>query len=141
MRNFIKSKSYFPAFTALVLALTPVSFCWATPNEGPIPNLVGTWTGENNTYSEKKGYSAWTKTVEISEQKGRIFKGKFTYSDGTKHFFGVIYPDNTSFTWVSVDSKGYNQGRILSKDSISACYVESGQDATVGCAELTRKSQ
>lgn len=141
MRNLTTSSAYFLAFTAFVLTFNPVSICLAAPNEGQIPNLVGTWTGENNTYSEKKGYSAWTKTVEISEQKGRIFKGKFTYSDGTKHFFGVIYPDNSSFTWVSPDSQGYNQGRILSKDNISACYVESGPEATVGCAELTRKSQ
>jgi len=126
---------------AIVFVLTNVSVCLANPNEDQVPNLVGTWTGENKTYSEKKGYSTWTKTVEISEQKGRIFKGQFTYADGTKHFFGVIYPDNATFTWVSVDSKGYNQGRIHSKNNISACYTESGADATVGCVELTKKGQ
>ncbi|MEQ1529291.1 MAG: hypothetical protein ABL925_08240 [Methylococcales bacterium] len=126
---------------AIVFALTNVNICLATPNEDQVPNLIGTWTGENKTYSEKKGYSSWNKTIEISEQKGRIFKGKFSYSDGTKQFFGVIYPDNTSFTWVAVDSKGYNQGRIHGKNNISACYTESGADATVGCVELTKKGQ
>jgi hypothetical protein len=126
---------------AFLFVLPSTSVCVASPNEDQVPNLVGTWMGENKTYSEKKGYSNWNKTVEISEQKGRIFKGQFTYSDGTKHFFGIIYPDNTSFTWVAVDSKGYNQGRIHSKNTISACYTESGADATVGCAELTKKGQ
>lgn len=134
MRQFIK-------FMTALLPITAISVCWATPHDGQIPNLVGTWTGENSTYSEKKGYSNWNKTIDISEQKGRIFKGQFTYADGTKHFFGVIYPDNTSFTWVAVDSQGYNQGRIFGNNTISACYTESGADATVGCAELTKKGQ
>jgi hypothetical protein len=129
------------SIAVFVFALTNTRICLASPIDDQVPNLVGTWTGENNTYSDKKGYLTWSKTVEITEQKGRIFKGQFTYSDGTKHFFGVIYPDNTSFSWVSVDSKGYNQGRILSKNDISACYIESGADATVGCAELTKKGQ
>ena len=30
-------------------------------------------------------------------------------------------------------------GKLLGKNKISACYVESGIDATAGCAELTRK--
>ncbi len=105
-----------------------------------IPNLVGTWVGENRTVSDKKGYKIWgEKTVEITEQQDRRFRGHFTYPAGTKKFFGVIYPDNTSFTWVASDSKGYNHGRILGPDRIAACYVESGEDATAGCAELTRR--
>jgi hypothetical protein len=140
MYQFTKRITPLLPLAALLLMLTRVSFCAAAPNDDQVPNLVGTWSGENQTYSEKKGFLKWTKTVEITEQNGRIFKGKFTYSDGTKHFFGVIYPDNSSFTWVANDSKGYNQGRIHGKNNISACYTESGADATVGCAELTKKN-
>ncbi|MBN8911577.1 MAG: hypothetical protein J0H65_05855 [Rhizobiales bacterium] len=105
-----------------------------------IPNLVGTWVGENRTVSDKKGYKIWgEKTVEITEQQDRRFRGHFTYPDGTKNFFGVIYPDNVSFTWVASDSHGYNHGRILGPDRIAACYVESGPEATAGCADLARK--
>jgi hypothetical protein len=111
----------------------------AGAEEAGIPNLVGTWVGENRTVSDKKGYQIWgEKTVEITEQQDRRFRGHFTYPAGTKKFFGVIYPDDTSFTWVAADSKGYNHGRILGPDRIAACYVESGEDATAGCAELTR---
>ena len=104
-----------------------------------IPNLVGTWVGVNKTVSEDRGYRSWEKKVEILEQDERRFKGKFSYTDGTKNFFGVIHPDNKTITWVATNSRGYNMGKLLNKNKISACYVESGIDATAGCAELTRK--
>lgn len=104
-----------------------------------VPNIVGTWLGENKTISEQRGFRTWEKKVEIIEQNGRRFKGTFSYTDGTKNFFGVIHPDNQTITWVASNSRGYNLGKILDKNRISACYVESGIDATAGCADLTRK--
>ncbi len=107
-----------------------------------IPQLVGTWTGSNQTVSDLKGYKFWgEKTVYITEQKDRRFRGHFTYPDGTRNFFGVIYPDNKSFTWVASNSRGYNHGRILGSDQISACYVESWEQATAGCAEMARTGE
>ena len=103
-----------------------------------IPNLIGMWTGENDTYSELKGLKTWEKNVEITEQTDRRFKGHFTYSDGTKNFYGIIHQDNVTITWVASNSRGYNIGKILESNKISACYVESGIDATVGCAVLSR---
>jgi len=124
----------------VVLVAASGSFPVLAKEQKAIPNLVGTWIGENRIVSDKKGYKVWgQKTIEITEQQDRRFRGHFSYPEGTKHFFGVIYPDNTSFTWVSSDSKGYNHGRILDTDRISACYVESGEDATAGCAELMRQ--
>ena len=104
-----------------------------------IPNIVGTWLGVNKTISEQRGLRTWEKKVEIIEQDGRRFKGTFSYTDGTKNFFGVIHPDNKTITWVASNSRGYNLGKILDKNRISACYVESGIDATAGCADLKRK--
>lgn len=108
-------------------------------NAENIPNLVGEWKGKNNTFSELKGMKTWDKNVIITEQNDRRFKGNFTYSDGTKNFYGIIHPDNITLTWVASNSRGYNFGKILDNNKISACYVESGIDATVGCAELLRK--
>ena len=108
-------------------------------NEEVVPNLVGTWVGKNNTLSEQRGYRTWEKKVEIIEQKDRRFKGTFSYTDGTKNFFGVIHPDNKTITWVASNSRGYNMGKLLSDNRISSCYGESGIDATAGCADLTRK--
>ena len=104
-----------------------------------IPNLIGEWNGKNDTYSELKGLKTWEKKINITQQNDRRFKGNFTYSDGTKNFYGIIHPDNITITWVASNSRGYNLGKILEKNKISACYVESGIDATVGCSELVRK--
>ena len=122
--------------TILTMFLFSNSLSMASEN---IPNLVGTWVGINKTVSEDRGYRTWEKKVEILEQDERRFKGKFSYTDGTKKFFGVIHPDNKTITWVATNSRGYNMGKLLDQNKISACYVESGIDATAGCAELTRK--
>lgn len=113
--------------------------CAKTHAEDAItPNVLGKWQGENKTYSEAKGHQSWVKTIEITEQKERIFKGTLTYFGGTKTFFGVIYPDNT-FTWVSQPAKGYVHGKITAPNKITACYVETGENATVGCADMQRQ--
>lgn len=106
-----------------------------------IPNLVGTWSGENHTISDQKGLKTWKKTINVTEQTDRRFRGFFEYSAGRKDFFGVIYPDNETVTWVAADSRGYNHGRLLGPDRLTACYVESGIDATAGCADLTRQKK
>lgn len=90
------------------------------------------------TISDKKGLKSWKKTIHITEQTDRRFRGYFEYSAGRKDFFGVVYPDNQTFTWVASDSKGYNHGKILAPDRIAACYVEPGEEATAGCAELVK---
>ncbi len=118
--------------------LSLVSFEKANSSDH-IPNIVGTWVGVNKTLSEQRGFRTWEKKVEILEQKGRRFKGTFSYTDGTKNFFGVIHPDNVTVTWVASNSRGYNLGKLLDKNRLSACYVESGIDATAGCADLERK--
>lgn len=126
---------YFKIFIVLIL----FTFNIEAFSKDNIPSLIGTWTGKNNTLSEQRGFRTWEKKVEIIEQKDRRFKGTFSYTDGTKDFFGVIHPDNITFTWVAANSRGYNIGKILEKNRISACYVESGIDATAGCADLSRK--
>lgn len=128
-------------FFYLIKFLIVITFCFGSnlSNAQNIPNLKGTWVGENKTLSDQRGFRTWEKKVEIIEQKDRRFKGTFSYTDGKKDFFGVIHPDNVSFTWVAANSRGYNIGKILEKNRISACYVESGIDATAGCADLTRK--
>ena len=125
-------------FIHTIFAMLIFSYSSSIASE-TIPNLVGTWVGINKTVSEDRGYRTWEKKVEILEQDERRFKGKFSYTDGTKNFFGVIHPDNKTITWVASNSRGYNMGKLLDKNKISACYVESGIDATAGCAELTRK--
>ncbi len=107
--------------------------------EREVPNLVGEWHGVNKTVSDLKGFQEWKKTVHITEQRDRRFRGHFEYSEGRKDFFGVIHPGNRRFSWVASDSKGYNFGRIhRRRNKISSCYIESREEATAGCAVLTR---
>jgi len=105
-----------------------------------IPNLVGTWDGNADTIGDIYGMRSRRRTVHIFEQTDRRFRGYFIYDEGRRDFFGVIYPDNVSFTWVNPKSKGYNHGRILGPDRIGACYVEAGAEATAGCSDLKRVS-
>ena len=103
-----------------------------------VPNLIGTWKGENNTISDLKGLKSWEKKINITEQTDRRFRGNFTYTGGTKNFFGMIHPDNETITWVASNSRGYNLGKLLETNKLSSCYGESAIDATVGCAILKR---
>ena len=105
-----------------------------------IPSLIGTWDGNADTIGDIYGLRSRRRTVHIFEQTDRRFRGYFTYDEGRRDFFGIIYPDNVTFTWVNPQSKGYNQGHIFSADHISACYVEAGPEATAGCSDLTRIS-
>jgi hypothetical protein len=114
------------------------SSAMAVPDAAAVPNLLGTWSGNVDTISDAKGLKTRDRTIHITEQTDRRFRGYFTYEAGRKDFFGVIYPDNTSFSWVSTTSKGYNHGRIFGPSHISACYVESGDEATAGCADLKK---
>lgn len=135
-------KLYLLISVVLLINLALVAYIYfdKQTRNNDIPNLVGTWKGKNVTVSDLKGYKVWgEKVIHITEQQDRRFRGTFTYPDGTKNFFGVIYPDNISFTWVASNSKGFNHGRILDKDNIGACYVESWEQATAGCATLTRQ--
>ena len=129
-------QNFFSSFLFLFFSFISLNLAYAKDH---IPNIIGTWIGENKTISEQRGFRTWEKKVEIIEQNGRRFKGTFSYTDGTKNFFGVIHPDNKTITWVASNSRGYNLGKILDKNRISACYIESGIDATAGCADLKRK--
>ena len=105
-----------------------------------VPSFVGTWSGKTNSIGDIFGMRTRDRTVHITEQTDRRFRGYFVYENGRKDFFGIVFPDNTSFSWVSPTSKGYIQGRILGSDHIAACYLESGEQATAGCSDLKRTS-
>lgn len=102
------------------------------------PSLVGTWSGHTNSIGDIYGLRTRDRTVHITEQTDRRFRGYFVYEGGRRDFFGIVFPDNTSFAWTSTAAKGVTEGRILSGDRIAACYIEPGAEATAGCSDLTR---
>jgi hypothetical protein len=117
------------------------AFCLAASTAAPAadaPSLVGTWTGKTDSIGDVYGLRTRERTVHITEQTDRRFRGYFIYEAGRRDFFGIVFPDNVSFAWVSPASKGEVQGRILAPNHIAACYIEAGAEATAGCSDLTR---
>ena len=64
---------YFKLFIYSFFSFTLMNFSNALSSE-KIPNIIGTWIGENKTISEQRGFRTWEKKVEIKEQKGRRLK-------------------------------------------------------------------
>ncbi len=123
----------YAAVTAFWLAA-----CCSLALAADAPNLIGTWTGKTDSIGDAHGLRTRERTVHITEQTDSRFRGYFDYEAGHKDIFGIVFPDNVSFAWVSKASKGQVQGRILGPDHIAACYIESGPDATAGCSDLKR---
>jgi hypothetical protein len=120
------------AFIAVAAAPQP-SFA---ENDGP--SLIGTWSGHTKSIGDIYGLRTRDRTVHITEQTDRRFRGYFVYEGGRRDFFGIVFPDNTSFAWTSAAAKSVTEGRILGDDHIAACYIEAGAEATAGCSDLTR---
>jgi hypothetical protein len=130
---------------AALMAAMPVQGAQAAENDGPppdpaIPSMIGTWTGRNDTIGDIYGLRSRPRTVQITEQTDRRFRGYFTYEGGRVDFFGIVFPDNISFAWTSPQSKSTVQGRLMPGERFAACYIEAGAEATAGCSDLTRTS-
>ena len=127
-------------FAGLLLASMPLLFNVPPAIADGVPNFVGTWSGKTDSIGSVFGLRTRDRTIHITEQTDRRFRGYFDYEAGHKDFFGVIFPDNQSFSWVTTTSKGLVQGRILAPNHIAACYLEPGEEATAGCSDLTREA-
>ena len=87
----------------------------------------------------KNGFLKSINVVEITEQKSRLFKGHVIHKGGKEEFVGVIRSDHKNFFWAdSSDDDGKVIGRILKKNKIETCYLDSGKDAVAGCSILKR---
>ena len=110
-------------------------------NAKEIPNLIGTWQGENIKSTLKKGFVKSKNTVEITEQRNRLFKGYVIHKGGKEAFVGVIKSDYKNFYWAdSSNDDGKVIGTILNKNKIETCYLDSGKDAIAGCSILLREN-
>jgi hypothetical protein len=104
-----------------------------------IPNLIGTWKGENIKSSLKKGFVKSFNTVVITEQRNRLFKGHVLHKNGKEEFVGVIKSNHKDFFWAdSSDDDGKVIGTIINKKKIETCYLDSGRDAVAGCSILEK---
>jgi ABC-type transport system substrate-binding protein len=97
-----------------------------------IPDLTGTWTGPTYGYEPAAGFTDYgnaTMSMIVSEQKGRIFTGTFTFSNGNVTdivpFSGVIGRDGRTLT-IPQKTSGYSFGEIIAPGEIELIYVSDG---------------
>jgi hypothetical protein len=132
----MKKLSFFLMIAALgAFAITGfAAAAWAEA-----PDLRGVWKGKNDTVSVKEGYRHREKSINITDQNGRRFKGTVDYSDGTNSFVGVLRGDNKSFIWADIGEDGHVFGNLLSPGVMEACYVNTGAAAVAGCAVMIQQ--
>ena len=100
-----------------------------------VPDLVGNWTGSQNTYIAENGsytlFENQSTSLVITEQKDRLFTGYVTYpSDGkviVENLAGAISLDNKMF-YVGESNEGYDIGTIISDDEIELIYLADGEN-------------
>ena len=109
-----------------------------------IPDLTGTWTGTMQGYEEGKGFMDMSKdsiVMVVSEQKGRIIAGNFTFVLQARQidmpFAGVISADGKSLSLVE-NANGYTTGTI-SGDTIELTHLDDADPYAVAIDTLRRK--
>jgi hypothetical protein len=119
---------------ALALSLAgPVAFA-----DDP-PQLTGTWKGKIDGISMKGGYIDGEVMLVVTEQKGRSFKGQYTYPVGdqqiTADIIGTIDSDGDRIYFLGTD--GHNT--VQFKDGVMQdCYV-SDNSSVAACMDLTKQ--
>lgn len=110
-----------------------------------VPNLVGNWTGFQNTYAAIDGSYKLSEnqsvSYAISEQHGRLFKGNVTYlvngTEVTEAFAGAIGPDNKTLYKAEI-FKGYGIGTVISDNEFEMIPLEDGNTGHAILAKVHR---
>jgi hypothetical protein len=101
------------------------------------PELTGTWSGVGPSVSSDEGWEeARSANLQITEQRGPVFKGHVQYEGGEEDFVGVVQADGKSIQ-ISNDD-GIVTGTLVSPSEMEVCYVEGGGDAIAYCSMLKR---
>ncbi|HEX2527200.1 MAG TPA: hypothetical protein VHL31_13010 [Geminicoccus sp.] len=109
----------------------------ATAHAADAPELTGTWSGSGPSVSEDEGWeAARSANLQITEQRGPVFKGHVQYEGGEEDFVGVVQADGKNIL-ISNDD-GNVMATLISPSEMEVCYVEGGGDATAYCSMLKR---
>jgi hypothetical protein len=101
------------------------------------PELTGTWSGAGPSVSQSEGWeTARSANLQITEQRGPVFKGSVQYEGGEEEFLGVVQADGKSILISNND--GNVTATLLSPAEMEVCFVEGGDDATASCSILKR---
>lgn len=117
----------------------------APAGTGPVPSLLGNWTGTMRGYIGGVGYTEFpneTITVIVTEQHGRIFSGRMVFTPVTpgeepEDFAGVIDQDGRTIR-TAEQHGGYGTGTLLSENEIDLIYVDSAAPYNVAIDSLKR---
>lgn len=111
-----------------------------------IPDLVGNWSGTSTGHVGDKGFTDYGGdriTMQVSEQKGRIFKGEFliTSQNGTIfktiEFSGAFNHDPMLFTIVERNG-GYSFGTITGPGEIELIHADDKESSDIAIDSLKK---
>jgi hypothetical protein len=101
------------------------------------PELTGTWAGSGASVSEDEGWQPTrSTTIQITEQRGSVFKGHVTYEGGEEDFLGVVKADGK--TLMMTDDDGDVTATLSSPNEMELCYIAGDDDAIAYCTILKR---
>ena len=123
-----------------------------------IPNLKGKWVGKTHTIVagagahwpsnkgtfDKPGLFEKDLVIEVTNQEGRRFWGKQTFSGGGEQTNEPMIGELTgrdNKTVVLVDTDGFLDGQLVNNNTITFCYKQAGgrtESSVVSCSELKR---
>jgi hypothetical protein len=117
----------------------------ATPaGEPPVPNLVGTWTGTAQGYSNGSGFTDYggaPVSLVVTGQQGRIIGGYTLVSvNGTDYespMAGVIARDGRTLL-ITEEKNGYTNGEITGTDTIELTWRSDQVPASAALDTLKR---
>jgi hypothetical protein len=98
------------------------------------PSLLGNWSGTINGYTEGEGYNNATgsiMTMQVTEQKGRLFSGDFIFTNQTGVWknvtcAGAIGRDGTSISMIQ-HGGGYSSGSLVAPGEIEFIYADGAE--------------
>ena len=113
-----------------------------------IPNLIGKWKSENSeaiVYGKLEHREATTDheftsmsfTIEIDEQKGRVFFGIRYSTRHSENIVGYIGLDNKTIYFT--DHDGYFQGQVNNDGSLTIGYLEAGEESRIASIATYKK--
>jgi hypothetical protein len=117
----------------------------ATSAVSAIPDLLGKWNGTSTGYMKTSGYQMARDvvSVNITEQKGRLFKGQVSYVMNktlvSKEFAGVFGHNGQTFKTVE-SPDGFSDGVVISADEIELIFRDNADPSRVVIDLLKRSA-